>query len=430
MYSQRTFTFDSRSNILSLADNLSSSESGGLSNASYDTLNRMTSYTLADSTATNGHTYADNGNILTNSKNFGAATYQYTSSRPHAVTQIGDQHFTYDDNGNMLTDAYRQMIYNAQNQLIQVTMTNGVIINYDYDYTGNRVSKQVIATDPYGADRGYTTYYLGDAIEIDAGRLVLQLYANNKKIVTKAIGAITDLFGTGAALKDHGIDMPIGFATTAPFIMFASALFLMMSMRPVRRRYRHGLIDRVMRHWGDYVSTFRETIHAFPQNYAVKLVSLVLIFALGFSFPKPVMAGLLLPESDAVYFYYHHGDHLGSSHVVTEGKIDGGRHAGIVYPRGSLIQRIEYYPFGEQKFVLNPNLDLKPAYTGQQFDADSGLYYYKSRYYNPQIGRFIQPDTVIPDAGNLQGYNRYAYVNNNPLKYRGPDGAFFGDVVD
>lgn len=43
---------------------------------------------------------------------------------------------------------------------------------------------------------------------------------------------------------------------------------------------------------------------------------------------------------------------------------------------------------------------------------------------NPQLGRFIQPDTVVPDAKNLQAYNRYTYVNNNPLKYVDPTGHF------
>jgi RHS repeat-associated protein len=55
---------------------------------------------------------------------------------------------------------------------------------------------------------------------------------------------------------------------------------------------------------------------------------------------------------------------------------------------------------------------------------ETGLYYYKSRYYNPLLGRFTQPDTVVPDAKNLQAFNRYTYVNNNPLKYVDPTGHF------
>jgi hypothetical protein len=43
-------------------------------------------------------------------------------------------------------------------------------------------------------------------------------------------------------------------------------------------------------------------------------------------------------------------------------------------------------------------------------------------YYDPEIGRFIQPDTDIPDLSNPQSYNRYSYVLNNPLRYTDPDG--------
>lgn len=43
-------------------------------------------------------------------------------------------------------------------------------------------------------------------------------------------------------------------------------------------------------------------------------------------------------------------------------------------------------------------------------------------YYDPELGRFIQPDTIIPDLSNPQSYNRYSYVMNNPLRYTDPSG--------
>jgi hypothetical protein len=45
------------------------------------------------------------------------------------------------------------------------------------------------------------------------------------------------------------------------------------------------------------------------------------------------------------------------------------------------------------------------------------LYWYNSRWYDPLIGRFIQADTLVPQPGNPQSLNRYAYVLNNPLRY-------------
>jgi len=48
--------------------------------------------------------------------------------------------------------------------------------------------------------------------------------------------------------------------------------------------------------------------------------------------------------------------------------------------------------------------------------------FYNARYYSPLLGRFISADTIVPGAGNPQQFNRYAYTNNNPLKYIDPSG--------
>ncbi len=53
---------------------------------------------------------------------------------------------------------------------------------------------------------------------------------------------------------------------------------------------------------------------------------------------------------------------------------------------------------------------------------DLGLIYMNARYYLPQIGRFVSPDTIVPEPGNPQSYNRYAYTNNNPINNTDPSG--------
>jgi hypothetical protein len=50
--------------------------------------------------------------------------------------------------------------------------------------------------------------------------------------------------------------------------------------------------------------------------------------------------------------------------------------------------------------------------------------YYGARYYSAEIGRFVQPDSMLPDIYDPQQLNRYAYVRNNPLKYVDPSGNF------
>jgi len=51
-----------------------------------------------------------------------------------------------------------------------------------------------------------------------------------------------------------------------------------------------------------------------------------------------------------------------------------------------------------------------------------GLYDYRARWYEPTLGRFVQPDTLVPEPGKPQDLNRYTYVRNNPLKYQDPSG--------
>jgi RHS repeat-associated protein len=53
---------------------------------------------------------------------------------------------------------------------------------------------------------------------------------------------------------------------------------------------------------------------------------------------------------------------------------------------------------------------------------DLGLIYMNARYYVAELGRFLSADTIVPDPGNPQSFNRYAYAYNNPLKYTDPSG--------
>ena len=52
----------------------------------------------------------------------------------------------------------------------------------------------------------------------------------------------------------------------------------------------------------------------------------------------------------------------------------------------------------------------------------SGLYYYNARYYDPVIGQFVSPDTLVPEPGRVFGYNRYMYTMGNPLNFNDPSG--------
>ena len=115
--------------------------------------------------------------------------------------------------------------------------------------------------------------------------------------------------------------------------------------------------------------------------------------------------------------YYYHEDNLNSSSALSSSS-------------GSQQEVNVYYPFGRtQTASPQASFQVSRRFTGQVFDAESGLYYYNARYYDPELGRFIQPDDTIPDLGNPQSYNRYSYCVNNPLRYTDPTGHSFEDYV-
>ena len=62
------------------------------------------------------------------------------------------------------------------------------------------------------------------------------------------------------------------------------------------------------------------------------------------------------------------------------------------------------------------------GYTGQEYDAETGLLYLRARYYDPAIGRFISADPYWGRLNEPASQNRYSYVHNNPLMYTDPLG--------
>ncbi len=61
-------------------------------------------------------------------------------------------------------------------------------------------------------------------------------------------------------------------------------------------------------------------------------------------------------------------------------------------------------------------------YRSYYYDSETGFYYVSSRYYYPEIGRFINADAAIGQIGNVQGTNMFAYCFNNPVNMSDPTG--------
>ncbi len=103
--------------------------------------------------------------------------------------------------------------------------------------------------------------------------------------------------------------------------------------------------------------------------------------------------------------YYYHADGLGSIIAITDSI-------------GRVVQRYEYDSFGNITYQQDPNFLQPYTYTGREYDPESGLYYYRARYYDAKVGRFISEDPIGFDGG----INFYSYVGNDPINYNDPTG--------
>jgi RHS repeat-associated protein len=122
--------------------------------------------------------------------------------------------------------------------------------------------------------------------------------------------------------------------------------------------------------------------------------------------------------------YYLHRDHLGSTDVITNGA-------------KAIVDQLSYDAHGmrrnattwmDQAGVTCAVTDY--GYTGHLHLDDFGLIHMKSRIYDPRLGRFLSPDSVVQNVADMQMLNRYSYCGNNPLKYVDPTGNVFEQLSD
>jgi RHS repeat-associated protein len=106
---------------------------------------------------------------------------------------------------------------------------------------------------------------------------------------------------------------------------------------------------------------------------------------------------------------YNLDDHLGSSNVMVD-------------ENGTLVNREEYYPFGETSF--GSYAKKRYRFCGKEKDEESGLYYYGARYYAPWLCRFVSVD---PKAQKYVQQTPFAYADNNPINKMDYNGEGTGE---
>ena len=112
---------------------------------------------------------------------------------------------------------------------------------------------------------------------------------------------------------------------------------------------------------------------------------------------------------------YLHRDHLGSVESITD-------EAGVA------SEYLSYDPHGKRRLTdWQAGTPATPAetprgFTGHEHLDAVGLVHMNGRVYDPTLGRFLSADPFVQFPETTQSFNRYTYVNNNPLSYTDPSG--------
>ena len=89
------------------------------------------------------------------------------------------------------------------------------------------------------------------------------------------------------------------------------------------------------------------------------------------------------------------------------------------------MAKYRYDPYGNLVSSSGTMAAANPLrYRGYYFDSETGFYYLQSRYYDPEIARFINADDFASTGQGILGHNMFAYCNNNPIMYYDVTGDF------
>jgi RHS repeat-associated protein len=117
---------------------------------------------------------------------------------------------------------------------------------------------------------------------------------------------------------------------------------------------------------------------------------------------------------------YHHYDANGNCMTLTN-------------PAGNITEQYYYDAFGKPYIYdgVGNNVPVSPSgnrflFTGREYISELKLYDYRNRLYNPQMGRFLQPDPKQFAAGD---YNLYRYCHNDPVNKSDPTGLHDVNVL-
>jgi RHS repeat-associated protein len=396
---------------------------------------------MEDSSGSSRYFYDNMGRAIKSEKIVSGATYTTetaydTSGRVSRITYPDSDIVSYSyDTGGVLslvsgaTGTYASYSgYNALGQPQTVTYGNNVVTSYEYNSNDNRLWKIKVGSNGALMNLTYGYDYAGNVTSIadgnDANRSQTFIYDDLNRLYQAQSNAYGALFYSydeiGNILNKEGISYTYGakpHAVTATsdgktYTYDPNGNMISDGTRTISYDYDNrpssveagsttsfvydGTGARVKKTTGANTITYIGNLYECSAGVCAKY-----IFA----------GDTRIANKSGSDVLYYHQDHLGSSRLVSNNT-------------GTKVEEIHYFPFGATQSDTG-SISINHKYTSQEYDAETGLYYYNARYYNPVLGRFISADTHVPGTGNPQALNRYSYALNNPLLYLDPSGHSF-----
>ena len=331
-----------------------------------------------------GKTVQNSGNtILSTSYAYRDIDAEHTTTQVSALTSTFggntvSHSYTYDANGNILSDGTTTYAYDSLNQLVwEYNTAAGKAWNYAYDLGGNILSKtEYDYADGQTSNPVTVSYTYGDAVWRD----FLTAY-NGEAITYDGIGNPTNYRGWGMTWQGG---------------------------RQLASMQKDG--TTISFSYNDAGLRTEKTVNGSTRRYIWN--------------SSQLMADI--GASDAFYFHYSSGGELiGYTYKTAEAETEcilvknqQGDVEKVISADGTILASYAYDAWGN---VLTSEGTLATSnpirYRGYYFDTETSLYYVSSRYYDPEIGRFINSDDIdyLGADGSPLSYNLFAYCMNNPV---------------
>jgi RHS repeat-associated protein len=261
--------------------------------------------------------------------------------------------------------------YDPIYELTQVQQANSTTESYSYDPVGNRLSSLTVPSYSYNSSN-----------EVTAAGGVMFTYDNNGNTTSKIDSSGTTSYTWDFENRLVGVTLP-GSGGTATF-----------KYDPFGRRIQKAFTQNGTTTTTNYLYDGDNVVETVDQNGNV-----LAHFDQRQSIDEP------LAESKGGGIDYYEQDGLGSVTSLTNGA-------------GQLAQTYTYDSYGNTT-NSSGNVANPFRYTAREFDSETGLYYYRARYYDPSGGRFLAEDPIRWFGG---GPNFYDYVQNRPVDWVDPLG--------